>query len=84
MRVILILADGMRPDALVENPSVQRCIQRLSYTLKGDLVFPSVTLSCHISMFHSIDPDRHRTTTNTSAPQVRSIDGLIDLLHKNR
>lgn len=41
---------------------------------------PSVTLPCHMSLFHSVDPARHGTTTNTYAPQVRPIRGLCEVL----
>ena len=44
-------------------------------------MFPSVTLPCHMSLMHSVDPQRHGTTTNTFAPQVRPIDGLFDVLN---
>lgn len=64
MKVLLALLDGMRPDSITNVPEAQT-------------VFPSVTLPCHISLFHSVDPDRHGITTNTYTPQVRpSTDSL--------
>ena len=83
MRVILILADGMRPDAIAELPSAKKMAEHSTYTLHGQTVFPSITLPCHMSLFHSVEPERHGTTTNTYAPQVRPVDGLFDVLHKN-
>ena len=80
MRVILILADGMRPDALVRNISAKELAKKSAFTYAGQTVFPSVTLPCHMSLFHSVDPDRHGTTTNTYMPQVRPIQGLFDVL----
>jgi len=44
------------------------------------MVFPSVTLPCHMSMFHSVPPERHGTTTNTYMPQMRPISGLFEQL----
>ena len=82
MGVILILADGMRPDAIAQNPSAQKLAKRSTHTWKGQTVFPSITLPCHMSLFHSVDPDRHGTTTNSYAPQVRPVEGLFDVLHK--
>ena len=80
MKVLLILVDGMRPDAL-HNVNEAKCfMQRASYTLSAKTVMPSVTLPCHMSLFHSVDPLRHGTTTNTYAPQVRPINGLFDVL----
>ena len=80
MRVILILVDGMRPDALAQNPAAQRLAAKSTYTFAGQTVFPSVTLPRHMSLFHSVDPDRHGTTTNTYMPQVRPVSGLFEEL----
>ena len=79
-KVLLILVDGMRPDAIVDIPEAQEMIKKSSYTMKSTTVFPSVTLPCHMSLFHSVDPSRHGTTTNIYAPQVRPIDGLFEVL----
>ena len=84
MRVILILVDGMRPDALAENPAAQKLAEKSTYTYAGQTVFPSVTLPCHMSLFHSVDPDRHGTTTNTYMPQVRPVSGLFEELALRR
>ena len=43
---------------------------------------PSVTLPCHMSLFHSVDPARHGILTNTYVPQVRPIDSLGDTVAK--
>lgn len=79
-KVILISVDGMRPDGLTGcgNPYVAELMQKASYTLTAQTVFPSVTLPCHMSLFHSVTPERHGTTTNTYTPQVRPIDGLFE------
>lgn len=80
MRTLLILVDGMRPDALTDIPVAQEIIARGKSTMKAQTVMPSVTLPCHVSLFHSVDPTRHGTTTNTYAPQVRPIRGLCETL----
>ncbi|MBR2894660.1 MAG: alkaline phosphatase family protein, partial [Oscillospiraceae bacterium] len=80
-KVLLILVDGMRPDALEPVACVKDWMERSSYTMDAQTVFPSVTLPCHMSLMHSVDPQRHGTTTNTHTPQVRPIDGLFDVLH---
>lgn len=80
MRVLLISVDGMRPDALVQNGIAQEYIKRSSYSMKASSVMPSVTLPCHMTMFHSVTPGRHGTTTNVYMPQVRPINGLCDTL----
>lgn len=84
MKVLLILADGMRPDALGDIPQAQEMMQRAAYTLNAKTVMPSVTLPCHMSLFHSVDPSRHGTTTNTYAPQVRPVEGLCEVLKSQK
>ena len=80
MKVLLILADGMRPDSLVGVPEAQDMIAASQSYLAATTVMPSVTLPCHMSLFHSVDPGRHGTTTNLYAPQVRPIRGLCEVL----
>ncbi len=81
MKTLLILVDGMRPDALKEIPRAQALLRRSATALDAQTVMPSVTLPCHMSLFHSVDPARHGTTTNTYAPQVRPIRGLCEVLN---
>ncbi len=83
MRTLLILVDGMRPDAIEDMPRVKEFMKKASYTLNAQTVMPSVTLPCHMSLFHSVDPDRHGTTTNVYAPQVRPVKGLCEVLADN-
>lgn len=80
MKVVLILADGMRPDALDGITEMQEMQKAATYCLSAQTVMPSVTLPCHMSLFHSVDPDRHGTTTNVYMPQVRPIAGLCEVL----
>lgn len=80
MRTMLILVDGMRPDALTEIAKAQNIIARSKSTMAATTVMPSVTLPCHVSLFHSVDPARHGTTTNVYMPQVRPIAGLCEVL----
>lgn len=83
VKVLLILVDGMRPDVIAQIPEAQRVLQRSVYTLTAETVVPSVTLPAHMSLFHSVDPARHGTTTNIYAPQVRPINGLCEVLRQN-
>lgn len=79
-KVILVSIDGMRPDGVMQcgHPFVQEMMRIGSYTLSGRTVFPSVTLPCHMSMFHSVPPERHGITTNLYMPPVRPINGLCE------
>ena len=84
MRTLLILVDGMRPDALENIEAAQDIIHKSSYIMDAKTVMPSVTLPCHMSLFHSVDPSRHGTTTNTYAPQVRTVKGLCEVLLEDK
>lgn len=79
-KVILISIDGVRPDALTNSKYLDKLKAISAYSLKGKTAFPPVTLPCHVSMFHGVEPSRHGTTTNIYAPQVRPINGLCEVL----
>ena len=83
MKVVMILLDGMRPDSLVGIEEVENLKAESTYTLNARTVFPSVTLPCHMSLFHSVEPTRHGVTTNVFTPQVRPIKGLCEVLTDN-
>ncbi len=84
MKTLLILVDGMRPDAIQDLPIAKEIFLNGAYSMKTATVMPSVTLPCHMSLFHSVDPSRHGTTTNTYAPQVRPVKGLCEVLHEKK
>lgn len=81
-KVILISVDGMRPDGFMscKNPYIETMMKEGSYTLTAKTVLPSVTLPCHMSLFHSVPPERHGITTNTYMPMVRPLNGLFEQL----
>lgn len=80
MKVLLILSDGMRPDAVENHPVVKYLKEKGTYCMDARTVMPSVTLPCHMSLFHSVEPDRHGIATNTYVPQVRPVSGLFEQL----
>ncbi|MBQ5823273.1 MAG: alkaline phosphatase family protein [Clostridia bacterium] len=80
MKTIVIIVDGMRPDALANVEVAQKIIAESAYTMNARTVYPSVTLPCHMSLFHSVTPERHGTTTNVYMPQVRPVNGLCEVL----
>ncbi len=84
-KVILISIDGMRPDGFLQcgNPCIEEIMKKAYYSLDVQTVSPTVTLPCHMSLFHSVPPMRHGITTNTYTPFVRPIDGLFEVLSKN-
>ena len=81
-KVILISIDGMRPDGFLgcKNPYITEMMEKAYYTLDGKTVLPSVTLPCHISLFHSVPPQRHGITTNLYLPMARPVNGLFEQL----
>ena len=81
-KVIIISIDGMRPDGLIScgNPFVEEMKKLGSYTLNARTVFPSITLPCHLSLFHSVPPERHGTLNNTYSVPVRPVEGLFELV----
>jgi len=81
-KVLLILVDGMRPEslALCGHPFVNEMLAHSYHTLTATTVMPSVTLPCHMSLFHSVTPQRHGILSNLYVPQVRPVRGLCEVL----
>jgi len=81
-KVVLVLVDGMRPDGMMQcgHPYPAQFCKLSAHSLKARTVMPSVTLPCHMSLFHSVDPDRHGILSNLYVPQVRPVVGLFDQL----
>ena len=80
MKTLLILVDGMRPDALAGCKAAQKVMANSVYTLSAQTVMPSVTLPCHMSLFFSMLPEHHGTQSNTYTPPNRLILSLFDVL----
>lgn len=83
MTTVLIMTDGMRPDALalVNTPRLDSLLARSAYTLRATSVMPSITLPCHTSIFHSVPPQRHGIVTNLWQPMARPLPGLMEQAH---
>lgn len=81
--LILVMLDGLRPDAipLANAPTLHHVIENGASTMTARSVMPSITLPCHMAMFHSVPPTRHGVTTNTFTPMARPLPGLIEVLH---
>lgn len=81
-KVLLILSDGMRPDALLScgHPFVGELLSHSYHAMDAQTVMPSVTLPCHMSLFHGVTAERHGILTNTYVPQVRPVKGLCEVL----
>ena len=83
-KVVMILVDGMRPDGMLKCGSefALQFAETALCDLCAKTVMPSVTLPCHMSLFHSVPPERHGVTTNIFRPMVRPVEGLIEQLDK--
>lgn len=83
MPVILIMTDGLRPDAMspARTPHLCAFMARGASTLTARSVMPSITLPCHTSIFHSVPPSRHGIIENIWHPMARPVPGLVDQLN---
>ena len=81
-KVFLALIDGMRPDSLTacNHPFFQELKKTSLCSMNMRSVMPSVTLPCHMSLFHSVCAERHGILTNTYVPQVRPVNGICEHL----
>ncbi|MBR1690650.1 MAG: alkaline phosphatase family protein [Oscillibacter sp.] len=81
-KVLLILVDGMRPDAVpvCGEPDFEALFRKGVYSFHAKTTYPPVTLPCHMSLFHSVDAERHGISTNTFVPQNHPITGLVETL----
>jgi len=77
---VLIMTDGLRPDALelVHTPNIAALRARASSKLAAQSLLPNITLPCHMSIFHSVEPARHGIVTNRWQPMARPVSGLVE------
>ncbi len=78
----MVVVDGLRADAITEKttPNTWRLLQQGVASLEAQTVMPSMTLPCHMSLFHSVKPERHGISSNIYSPQVRPVPGLFEVL----
>ncbi|MEK7324322.1 MAG: alkaline phosphatase family protein [Chloroflexota bacterium] len=52
--VVLIMIDGLRPDAVTPTlcPTLSGVFSRGAFTSRASSIMPSITLPCHMSIFH--------------------------------
>lgn len=82
-KVLLILCDGMRPDAVIKcnHSFAEKLMSTARYNPHAQTVFPSWTLPCHMSLFHSVLPSEHGVLGNAFVPGERK--GLFEQLRDN-
>ncbi len=78
--VIFCMLDGVRPDAIMAAncPTLRQLIACGASTMQAQSVMPSITLPCHMSIFHSVPPSRHGITANLYQPMARPLPGLVE------
>ncbi|MFP4030293.1 MAG: alkaline phosphatase family protein [Desulfococcaceae bacterium] len=67
---ILIVVDGLRPDAIspAETPNICGLMAKGAACLRAQTVPPAMTLPAHFSIFTGVPPSRHGVWTNTDHP----------------
>lgn len=83
MSVVLVTLDGVRADAIqaAHTPHLSRVMSGGAHTLNAQSVMPTMTLPCHMSIFHSVPPQRHGILTNSYYPLARPLPGLFEQIH---
>jgi predicted AlkP superfamily pyrophosphatase or phosphodiesterase len=84
-QAVLIMTDGLRPDAISaeRTPSLFSVMQQGASTLQARSVVPSITVPCHMSIFHSVPPSRHGIIDNNWHPLARPVQGLTEQLKEH-
>lgn len=79
--VVFVMIDGLRPDAIgpAHCPNLRAMQSRGAWTLQARSTLPSITLPCHMTIFHSVPPARHGITTNDWHPMARPVPGLVEV-----
>lgn len=79
---ILLVLDGVRPDALAEAscPHYQSLTRYGSYSNQARSVFPSLTLPSHMSLIHSVPPIEHLVTDDHTTPSINLCTSFFDQL----
>lgn len=83
VKVILIVTDGMHPDALPFVDKAIDFIKESASTMNGRSVMPSDTLPCHFSLFKSVDPEKHTITSNGYDRPKKDYRTVCDVLKLN-
>lgn len=79
-RVLLISIDGLRSDAIEHTDYGNYLIKNSAYSLNVTTVNPSLTLPCHMSMFHSVTSDVHGVIENVYTPSESLGKGITEAL----
>ncbi|MCD4684874.1 MAG: alkaline phosphatase family protein [Anaerolineae bacterium] len=83
-KVILIVFDGCRPDALAQahTPTVDVLRRAGAYTWSAQTVVPSWTLPTHMSMFRGVSPEKHGVQDNKFRVSANAFPSIFDVAHQ--
>lgn len=82
-KIILILTDGMHPDAVEYIPKAKEFLKGSASCMNAHSVMPSDTLPCHFSLFKSVEPSKHTITTNGYRKPDKDYRTICDVLRLN-
>ncbi len=82
-RVIFVLLDGVRPDAVLAcaHPIFKKLMEDGSFCLDGRSIDPPVTLPVHVSMFSGVRPGQHGVSGNQRCPYPVQWPGILERIH---
>lgn len=77
----MLMLDGLRPDAIApaQAENLIQFQQQSAHTLTAQSVMPTITLPCHMTLFHSIPAARHGIVDNEWRTVARPVRGLFEL-----
>ena len=83
-RVVIALTDGVRPDAIssCDHPFSETLKRRGAYSLNGRTVTPPKAFPAHISLFTSVEPEKHQIVSNDIRPFPESYASLMQILRE--
>ncbi len=81
-KVIVILTDGMHPDAIKLVPKAQKFYDEAASTLNGKSVMPAVTMPCHMSLFKAVEPTVHNCIDNYDPAHFNPVKGICEVLRR--
>ncbi len=82
MTTMLLLIDGLRPDAISPDrtPRLAALAAEGTTALTARCPLPSLTLPVHVSLFTGVPASEHGITSNVWRPEARRFRGLFDLV----
>lgn len=81
-KVILIVTDGMDPAAIDRVDRAKEYMKNCAYALDAKTVLPAITMPCHMSLFKSVDPEKHGCYDNYDPAHYNEIKNMCDIFHR--